>query len=317
MNSESNNLSHEEALLQAAMRWHAATSRSDCDWDAFTSWLEEGASHRQTFNDVSLLEERLARHRQALQRLDGPVAHRKYRWPLALAAAVVMGLAVAVSWNQLPFALPAAQNYQAQVQARPISLHDGSRIVLAPGSQLRVAGRRQDRLELTGSAYFDVPHDPNRPLTIKAGGYTVRDIGTRFEVFGAEHALKVAVGDGEVVVDLPGYLDGVRVTAGHRLLVTGASPVAEYASIPADDVGAWRSGKLVLHGEPLSLVAAQIGLYAGTRVAVDPGIADRRFSGVLAIGEASQLAGRLADIMGLEVHPQGNGVQLSAVGSVQ
>jgi transmembrane sensor len=162
-----------------------------------------------------------------------------------------------------------------------------------------------------------VPHDPSRSLTIRAGGYTVRDIGTRFEVFGAEHALKVAVGDGEVVVDLPGNPDSVRVAAGHRLLVTGTPAVAEYASIPADDVGAWQSGRLVLRGEPLSLVAAQIGLYAGVKVTVEPVVANRRFSGVLAIGEASQLAARLADIMGLAVLPQGNGVQLVAVDAGQ
>jgi ferric-dicitrate binding protein FerR (iron transport regulator) len=50
-------------------------------------------------------------------------------------------------------------------------------------------------------------------------------------------------------------------------------------------------------------------------VEVDPSIEDRRFSGVLAIGDGSQLVERLGEIMGLAVEPRGDAVQLSAVGT--
>jgi transmembrane sensor len=319
MGNRSNNLSQGEQVLLQAMQWHAAVSRGDVDWEAFTAWLEQAPGHRDTYNDVALMEEGLSRHRAALQQSYGntSVSRRSRVWPMGVAAAAVLGVAVWLGWQQLPFVTPAAQTYQARIESQPVALKDGSNIVLAPGSRLSVGGRHQQYLELTGSAYFDVPHDPSRALTIRVGAYTVRDVGTRFEVFGADHALKVAVGDGEVVVDLPGNPGGVRVTAGHRLLVAGTPATAEYASMPAEDVGAWQSGRLPIHGEPLSLVAAQIGLYAGVKVSVEPGVADRRFSGVLAIGEASQLAARLAEIMGLAVRPQGNGMQLFAVGAGQ
>jgi ferric-dicitrate binding protein FerR (iron transport regulator) len=71
----------------------------------------------------------------------------------------------------------------------------------------------------------------------------------------------------------------------------------------------------VFRNEPLSLVAGQIGPHAGVTVAVDPAIANRRFSGVLAIGDGSQLVARLGEIMGLAVVPRGAVVHLSAVDS--
>jgi len=192
-----------------------------------------------------------------------------------------------------------------------VQLADGTRIELAPGSHMIVSGRHREQIALEGSAYFDVPHDPSRQLVVRAGDYAVRDIGTRFEVFGAGRELKVAVAEGNVTVALPGGGDA-RVAEGQQLIVAGLPAVAEYASIAPEDVAGWRSGRLVFRNEPLSLVAGQIGPHAGMTVSLDPAIADRRFSGVLAIGDGSQLVARLGEIMGLAVEPRGDTVHLSA-----
>jgi transmembrane sensor len=114
------------------------------------------------------------------------------------------------------------------------------------------------------------------------------------------------------MVDLPGGAGSVQVNAGKRLLVSGESPVAEYASIAATEVAGWRDGRLVFHNEPLSMVVQQIGPHAGVNVTVDAAIAARRFSGVLAIGDGSQLVSRLEEIMGLVGQREAADVHLSA-----
>lgn len=333
MSKAADNPERDDAVMQAALAWHAATSCGDCDWDAFTQWLEQDPSHQKTYADVALLEERLARHRPALQQStlvpqssgmqpdsalpQGPALTSRSRtrpWLAVAVAAGVLGVALLLGRNQLPFLAPAAQEYQALAAAQPVALVDGTRIVLAPGSHMVVAGRRQDQIRLEGAAWFDVTHDPSRQLVISAGNYTVRDIGTRFEVFGEGHELKVAVAEGTVTIGLPGGRDA-RVDAGQQLVVAGKPAVAEYASIAAEDVAGWRSGRLVFRNEPLSLVAGQIGPHAGVTVSVDAAIAGRRFSGVLAIGDGSQLVAQLGEIMGLAVEPRGDVVQLSAVGA--
>ncbi len=324
MSDAVDNPGRDEQVLQAALAWHAATSRGDCDWDAFTTWLEQDPAHQAAYADVALLEDRIGRHRPALQQslrdrqqASQPAnyaARRARPWLAAAMAAGVLGAALMLGWNQLPFTAPAPQAYQTLAAAQPVALADGTRIVLAPGSHMVVSGRAQDHIQLEGAAYFDVPHDPSRELVIDVGGYAVRDIGTRFEVYGAGSNLKVAVAEGNVTVGLPGGRD-TRVSEGQQLIVSGKPAVAEYASIAAEDVAGWRSGRLVFRNEPLSLVAGQIGPHAGVTVAVDPAIADRRFSGVLAIGDGSQLVERLGEIMGLAVESRGDAVQLSAVGT--
>ncbi len=317
MSEAPNNPEHGEQLMLAALAWHAATLRGDCDWDAFTAWLEEDAAHQQAYADVAVLEDRIERHRPALRQSrpqGGAMPRRTRPWLAAALAAGVLAVALMLGWNRLPFTAPAPQEYQALAAARSVALADGTRIELAPGSRLVVSGRHQDRIALEGSAYFEVPHDPSRELVVRVGDFSVRDIGTRFEVFGSGRELKVAVAEGEVVVDLPGG-GNARIAQGQRLVVAGRPAVAEYASIATEDVAGWRAGRLVFRNEPLSLVAGQIGPHAGVTVAVDPAIANRRFSGVLAIGDGSQLVARLGEIMGLAVEPRGAVVHLSAVDS--
>jgi transmembrane sensor len=315
MTDSFDNPAHDEAVMQAALAWHAATTRGDCDWDGFTGWLEQDPAHQQAYADVALLEDRIARHLPALQQAQTVAAParrtRSRRWLAAALAAGILGVTVMLGWNPLPFTSPAAQEYQTLAAAQPVALADGTRIVLAPGSHMVVSGRNQDQIALEGAAYFDVPHDPARELVIRVGDYAVRDIGTRFEVFGGGRELKVAVAEGSVSVALPGGRDA-RVVEGQQLVVSGEPAAAKYASIAADDVAGWRSGRLVFRNEPLSLVAGQISPHAGVTVAVDPAIAGRRFSGVLAIGDGSQLVARLGEIMGLAVQPRGDAVYLSA-----
>jgi transmembrane sensor len=306
----------DEQIMEQALRWQAATARDDCDWQKFTEWLEASPVHRQVFDDAALLEERIARHRHALADAAPPRAARLWRrsWVAAAVAAGMAMVAVIVAEPLRPF-LAGERTFVAQAGTlRTLSLDGGVQVTLAPGSSLRVAGRKDQRLRLDGDAWFDVPHEPGRELSITAGPYEVRDIGTRFEVMSAATQLKVAVAEGEVQVLLPGSARPSPVNAGQQLLVAGDPPIAEYGNLAADDVAGWRSGRLVFHNEPLSIVAPQLGRHAGVSVTVDPAIAQRRFSGVLAIGDRTQMVAQLGEIMDLQVQRTGTAVHLSAAG---
>ena len=307
--------SSDEQVMQAAIRWHDCSARGDCDWDALTEWLEADPAHQRAYADIALLQDQMTRHRLQLPREATPVhsASRLRRaWPVA-AAAGLAALAFISMWQLQPLSRFAAQDYLASSEGpRSIELGDGSHVVLAPGSSLRVAGWHRNHVDLTGVAYFDVPHDPRRTLVIGAGDFAIRDIGTRFEVVSGQHQLKVAVADGSVTVDLPGGAGSLQVNAGRRLLVSGLSPVAEYASIADTEVAGWRKGQLVFHNEPLSIIVQQISPHARVAVTFDSAIASRRYSGVLAIGDGSQLVSRLEEIMDLVEQRDAAAVHLSA-----
>jgi transmembrane sensor len=299
----------EDVMLQAA-RWHAAASRPDCDWQLFTEWLEASPRHRDAYDEVALLEDRIARLAPALAELPARQPRRRV-W---LAAAMAAGLVL--------FAVLGYRALSPQLLGRPrmlaaaahatnaVVLDGGVKVLLAPGSTLAVSGRHDSRLVLGGDAWFDVPHDPRRELVIDAGGYQVRDIGTRFEVVSAGKVLKVSVAEGDVGVVMPGRDAPVPVHEGQRLLVAGDPAIAEYGAVAAADVAGWREGRLVFRNEPLSVVAPQLARHSGLAVTVDPLIAQQRVSGVFSIGDGSQLVAQFAQILALGTEMDGAAVRL-------
>lgn len=65
-------------------------------------------------------------------------------------------------------------------------LPDGTKVWLNAGSTLRfpVSYNQTDEriVELSGEAYFDVVHNPQKPFIVKAGNEEIKDIGTVFNV---------------------------------------------------------------------------------------------------------------------------------------
>lgn len=306
----------EEAQVhEQAVRWHAAVGRGDADWAAFSAWLEAAPAHREAYAQVALVDDMLVRHAPALRVAAVTPRPRARLWAVAATLCGLL-LAALLALRLLPDHPAAARTFAARNDATlDVPLAGGMHVVLAPGSTLDVQGERDQQLALTGSAWFDVPHDPQRELQVTVGAYRLRDIGTQFEVTGAEGLLKVVVAEGELRVDMPGSPQPARVRAGQRLLVAGVPPIAEYGEAAASTVAGWRAGRLVFSDEPLSLVALQVARHAGVTVTVDPAIAQRRFSGVLAIGDGTQLVAQLADIMGLRAQRDGAVVHLHAGGA--
>jgi transmembrane sensor len=306
---------NDDEITQQALHWHAAAAREDCDWQQFTAWLEASPRHRVAYDEVALLEEQVGRHAGALLAVDFTAADRRWRraWIGAAVAAGAALLAV-FAWQAVPsYFADDTRLFTAQAGGpATLSLAGGVQVMLAPGSSLTVAGRHDERIGLDGSAWFDVPHDPRRQLEIAAGAFRVRDIGTRFEVVNEGAQLKVVVADGAVDVLLPQRAQAVQVTAGHRLLVAGDPPIAETGAAAAAEFAGWREGRLVFRNEPLSLVAPQLGRHAGLTVTVDPSVAQRRFSGVLASSDGAQLVAQLARIMDLREQRDGDAVRLLA-----
>ena len=122
--------------------------------------------------------------------------------------------------------------------------------------------------------------------------------------------LSIGVSEGNVTVTVDEGA-ATQVSAGEQLIARSDGRSIRKTSIAAKDVGSWRLGRLVYNDAPLSIVAADISRYSGKTVIVDPSLRDRRFSGVLAIGDGSGLLGNLADLMALSYRMEGDRVRIS------
>lgn len=303
----------EDVLEQAAL-WHAAQDSDDMPWDAFTAWLEANTRHRDAFDDVALFDERIGRNRDALRsafdRRDHapapPPTRRFARW--GAAAVAVAALGVTLSRETAP--RPAGPTrYRAGTVTRLVDLADGARASLAPGSVLVAEGNDAGLLTLSGRALFEVRHDAGREVTVRAEGYRIRDVGTRFEVVTGHGMMRVAVAQGRVGVARSSGGAEVELGAGRSL--TGFAD-GRLLAAPARtrDVGSWRAGPLVYDAVPLAMVAADVSRMAGRRVEVDRAVQARPFSGVLATARGDRMAEALAALTGLQARRDGETIRL-------
>jgi len=303
----------DELLLDQAAAWHVASASDSMDWDGFTQWLEADPLHGAAYDEIALADAALDDHRAALRELSADDAPRPPRkWPMWIGGALAASLAVVAIIPETT--TPATRTFVSAQTSRTIALSDGSEVVLAPRSRLSVAGRHGNELALDGGALFAVRHDPNRTLSIAAGGLRIVDLGTRFEVQTDGPAVRVQVSEGRVEVRGDALGLPVQLMAGRGILFDPAHQLATVEAVSPADVGEWREGRLTYDAAPLSLVAADLARYAGISVTVPPPLAGRRFSGTLSIHDGDSAVRDLAQLMGLGVSHSGSAYRLAEGG---
>ena len=311
-----------DSIVERAIAWHLASDSDDMDWAGFTDWLEADPRHREAYDQVALGDAAVAAHAPVLATALGPDSgsandnvmplRPARRWLPWTGAAIAASLVALVAIPQLRE--PAPQLFETGAEPQLVALEDGSRIELAPHSSLSVGGSEQERIALDGGAWFDIRHDPSRPMVIRAGDLAISDIGTVFDVQATGDQVRVEVSEGEVSVASQALAQPVRLAAGRGLRYDAAAGRAVSAPVDKGEVGEWRVGRLTYAAAPLRLVTADLSRYAGVEIELGRGLADRQFSGTLAIGDGEAALQDLAQLMGLVLERTGAGYRLDAAG---
>lgn len=294
-------------LDEEAVDWAARVADRDfTDWDGFTAWLEADADRSARYDaavvalaDVERTVAQLPAATSAVATpLRKPVPARLHaaRWLGAAAAAAVIGAIGGNAWQER------AQPYVVETRAgeqRVLALADGSSVILAAGSRLLLDRADQRRATVdAGEALFRVRHDASRPFRVGAGGLTLTDIGTVFDVKRAGALTRVAVAEGAVLVDPDGA--ALRLDAGETVVADGDRLVA--GRVEVSDVGAWHEGRLAYDGAPLSEVAADLSRQLGRRVRVSPAVAARQFRGTLDVHSLRSDPAALGALLDVRAH---------------
>lgn len=235
------------------------------------------------------------------------------------AASVVLAAVLAYETlvDRVPTARPSTTDRNMYVtgagERSDLLLADGTRVRLAPGSQVRVAadfGIARRDVYLDGEGYFEVVHDASRPFTVYAGNTSVRDIGTAFSVRGyaTDSAVQVVVREGEVAVAGVG-----RLRAGDmgRVSITGEATVRRAVDVEAHL--SWTKGRLVYDDAPLGAVLDDLRRWYGSDVELaDTAISHLPFTGTLANVAPNEAVAQVAATMGLIVEVDGQHIVLRA-----
>lgn len=278
--------------------WRQAGEWTTEDQSAFEAWLAESAHHRAAYWRLKAAwgrAERLA----ALKPSDfrrSTTANRGSRWPVTRFVAVACAAAAAVMATI--YLWPASEaSYATTVggQAK-ITLADGSQVQLNTDTAITVAmGARHRTVTLKkGEAFFDVCHDASRPFSVLAAGHRIVDLGTEFAVRTNGQQLQVTLVQGRARLESDG--DWVQhhatdLTPGEVVVATANSlSVKNLPKHELVDALAWRQGKLVFSHVTLAEAAAQFNRYNGTKLVVDPAVADQKISGTFEAGNIQTFA---------------------------
>ncbi|GBU15793.1 MULTISPECIES: FecR domain-containing protein [Methylobacterium] len=285
-----------DPVYEQAALWVARLSSPDAtaaDRKAFEAWRAADPAHAEAYAEMD-------QWRRTMGRVPDPRRRRRGK-PAGLAVAAALGLAGALGHHIGLFDRLRADAWTDVGGFRAETLADGSRVDLNTDTALALHYTAAERgIELLrGEAAFEVVPDSRRPFVVRGKGLSVRAVGTRFFVRVDGVATPVGVAEGQVEVTTPGGRAGLR--AGETLVREQASRVTTERSDVARMM-AWREGRLVFSGQPLSVVLAELERYRrGRIVSLDPTVGTRRFSGTLDPRDTDEALAVLATTMDVRI----------------
>lgn len=212
----------------------------------------------------------------------------RFRWPVAAAIALMLGLYNYTSYHQhqtntiAKINIINIRNHTGNI-ARQI-LPDGSRVWLNPNTLLSYPTKfgKLREVSMEGEAFFEVTKDHLHPFQITSGKILTTVWGTSFRIryIPGDNSAKVSVLTGKVSVSIPekGRLKTYKATAHEEVMLLPEEEVTYQQSdqhlvkapIPAiSDMQIWHKANLSFENTPLSTVAAELSKYYRVKIAIE------------------------------------------------
>jgi transmembrane sensor len=317
-----------ERRAQAAKWWLTLRTAELTEKD-LANWLEwHGRDPRnaEAFEGARDLAGRLrATDPRALSALIDEFAAPRTRsiafgWPLRLGVTMVAIAAAVFGYRRIlmPGSTRARLEYATPIAVnRDIALPDGSSIVLGAESQLNASfsARARDVDLKEGEAYFKVRHEKGRPFYVRAGGLTIRDIGTAFDALKTGQRVTVTVTQGRIQVTEAGApsqgaysSNTVDISVGQQVLYSPTAAGLRVARVDPAATLTWREERLEFVGTPLATVIANINRYAKRPLSItDPVIGQLSFTGTVNLHSLNRWLGALQTVFPVTVEHRPDG----------
>lgn len=289
---------------------------------AFEAWRLTTPDHEQAWNELCRVWSAVGKAEAFYRPLSPPrptyirtpvLTPRRFVTVLAFACVVV-----GAAWLGTPSLITrlTADHVTATAELRTITLDDGSTVELAPNSALDVefnGDARQVKL-LRGEAFFDITKDPNRSFRVLAGGAQVEVLGTAFNIEITDTATHVSVARGSVAarsLNSPAQPAESPLRLGDAVSIDRQSGDAVRTVVSADDIGAWRQGRLVVRNASIASVIDVIRRYDSAWITLaDTTLGERRVTGIYDLHSPALALGALVDPFGGRVTSLGDTVRV-------
>ena len=166
-------------------------------------------------------------------------------------------------------------------------LPDGTKVWLNSGSSLKFpqkfAGKTRN-VELKGEAYFEVVHNPSKPMIVKADKIFVKVLGTKFNVMNYNDSeVEVALLEGSVSLNRYNsskkLREVIKLKPGQLAVYRKKEHKVSYGTVNVNKYIAWTKGVVMFENDPLSSVAQRLGRAFNVDVIIkDKEISDYTFT---------------------------------------
>ncbi|CAN5287854.1 FecR family protein [soil metagenome] len=195
-----------------------------------------------------------------------------------------------------------------------IRLADGTTVTLDTDSAIEPVFTGQARVVRLsrGRARFDVAHETGRPFMVEAGGRTIIDRGTLFDVVLGREGVKVVLLRGAVEIRNrkargTGGAPIARLVPGQVFADAPAAGVPQVSAAPGGS-DQWVKGMLSFDGTPLEDVVAAANRYSAHKIRLgEPALAGLRVTGTFHATPTDALAAILAATFNLRVERDAQG----------
>ncbi len=161
----------------------------------------------------------------------------------------------------------AGQEFVASYGARSaLTLPDGSKVWLNSGSKLSYGqdfNHNDRQIYLTGEAFFDVAANKSKPFDVVTGRFTVRAVGTSFNVFSySGNEFESSLEEGATQVFLSGDKNQgapiLSMSPGERVVFNEKNGELILSEADVKQYSTWKDGKLTFKNTPMREVANKL-----------------------------------------------------------
>jgi transmembrane sensor len=315
-----------EARAEAAA-WLArlhAENRDAADEAAFRAWLNASPAHALAFeavdrmwSDVGGIADLRADLRPDLRSGREPVRAGRPIQSLASRRALLtgVGLLAVTGGSALFWRSASAKVYETEVgEQKHVALDDGSQLFLDAQTRITVSFSETERVVdmQYGRANFRIVPDLKRPFIVEAAEHKIVATRCNFDVRCEDGQVQVVLIHGEADVKPASASggQGERLKAGERLVAS--NDVEKRDKPDMTHVLAWQTGYEMFDKEDLAQAVEEMNRYSTAKLAVDPGIAGLKVSGMYRVGDNSAFAHALTKLLPITVRQIGDTLVLSA-----
>ena len=303
------NSDHVNSLEEEIIERYLAGECSDADMRRIFEWLQASENNRKEWLKLRMVSaqgvfthssesEHIARSYKELrkkqnkqkrfeQEISRKITLRLMRYAasiLLLAGLSVIFFKYITDW-QYPKMIVVATGENEPV--RQVMLEDGSQVWLSAGSHIEYPERfrkNERSVSVEGKVYFEVNKDANRPFYVKTETYTVKVLGTSFEVnaFKYSQTSDVALVDGEIEILDHNRAALCALQPGQQFEIDKISNRFTLHRVNAEMYASWHEGKLEFNGLTFAEIVKVLERQYHVRIVLDEGIAkDIRLVGSL------------------------------------